>query len=77
MGKLDHVSDVWQEWSMGIETQPFGDHWKKQVVEIGKGEEVTPWLTDYLKDSYVEKKIDFVVAPEDRPRSLDQALIST
>lgn len=59
---------------MSIETKSYGDHWKKQIEE---GEEVTPWLTEYLKDSYVEKKIDFVLAPEDRPTSLDQVLIST
>lgn len=59
---------------MGIETKSFGDHWKTQIEE---GEKGTPWLTEYLKDSYVEKKIDFVLAPEDRRRSLDQVLIST
>lgn len=34
-------------------------------------------MTIQIKDFYIGKKIDFVMAPEDRPKSLDQALDST
>lgn len=49
----------------------------EESVEIGEGEKVVLWPTKYLKDFYIGRKIDFVMAPEDRPRSRDQALNST